>query len=341
MLATGVLVSPFAATAQSESSEQTEEYNYDELYNDPGSVNRLFVGFQPIYGELFKTNVNAGFAIEGMYLLKNRATLRANFRMPYHSYFFDFARNNAKRNSNVGNTPATFIYVELGGTWHFRDFQVDDSTRISVFNKEIKRRDLAAASVHQITVPCKVRKIYGGRLGTIIWNSTTDVGQALEQQGLTTSALINSSGVGLPVDYVNTTGELQPLSVFSNLTSVGLYLGGSMSWIRNIAVTVEDHDTSVDDMIFTTFFDVLVSPLLNLDDIEYNNDLYSTDPLKLNKIGFRAGVDGRFNRTWSWSYGAEMGYRPSLDNRGFFILMKIGFPVYGTNLKKKVPPLID
>jgi hypothetical protein len=163
----------------------------------------------------------------------------------------------------------------------------------------------------------------------------------MEQQGLVHGDLTNSSGAGLPADYVNSTGELQPLSVFSNISSAGLYLGGSMTWIRNVAITVEDHDSSVDDLLLTTFFDLLLSPHLALDDIEYGGDVYSTRALALKKFGFRAGVEGRFNRTWSWAYGAELGYRPSLENRGFFILARLGFPVYGTNLKKKVPALTD
>jgi hypothetical protein len=335
------LTGPWALFGQDTTAPQEEELNWDELYNDPGSVNKLFVGFQPIYGELFKTNVNAGFGIESWYVVKNKATLHTSFRMPYHSYFFDFARNNAKRNSNVDNKPGVFNHIELGGTWHFRDFQTDDSVKMMVFDKTPNRRDLAAHEGRHIVIPAKLRKIYGGRLGAVIWSSTTDINQAMEQQGLVHGDLTNSSGAGLPADYVNSTGELQPLSVFSNISSAGLYLGGSMTWIRNVAITVEDHDSSVDDLLLTTFFDLLLSPYLALDDIEYGGDVYSTQALALKKFGFRAGVEGRFNRTWSWAYGAELGYRPSLENRGFFILAKIGFPVYGTNLKKKVPALTD
>jgi hypothetical protein len=53
-------------------------------------------------------------------------------------------------------------------------------------------------------------------------------------------------------------------------------------------------------------------------------------------LGFRVGMDGRFNRTFSWAYGAEVGYRPSLEGRSFYAVFKISFPVFGTNLDYKV-----
>jgi hypothetical protein len=47
-------------------------------------------------------------------------------------------------------------------------------------------------------------------------------------------------------------------------------------------------------------------------------------------------MDGRFNRMFSWAYGAEVGYRPSLEGRSFYAVFKISFPVFGTNLDYKV-----
>jgi hypothetical protein len=53
-------------------------------------------------------------------------------------------------------------------------------------------------------------------------------------------------------------------------------------------------------------------------------------------LGVRVGMDGRFNRMFSWAYGAEVGYRPSLEGRSFYAVFKISFPVFGTNLDYKV-----
>jgi hypothetical protein len=63
---------------------------------------------------------------------------------------------------------------------------------------------------------------------------------------------------------------------------------------------------------------------------------YLVSPVKTKTFGFRLGMDGRFNRQLSWSYGAEVGYRPAIEGRTFYALVKISFPVFGTNLDYKV-----
>src|SRR6478609_134863 len=96
---------------------------YEELYDEPYSVNKLFVGFQPFYAELFATNTNAGFGAEASYYLKEKADFKAHFRKTYSSSFYDYNRELAHRNSNVDNKPEVFNYFELGGTYHFKDFE--------------------------------------------------------------------------------------------------------------------------------------------------------------------------------------------------------------------------
>jgi hypothetical protein len=182
-------------------------------------------------------------------------------------------------------------------------------------------------------VPGKVRKIYGGRLGSIIWNSTADISRALKSQGLTNDALRSSEGVGLPLTDIDpVTSKTRDFKVFSNVYSADIYLGGSMTWIRNMAVSFDQYEEALDDGMMTLFFDVLIAPSLKIDDISYNNDIYSIDAIKKNLLGFRLGIDGKFNRQLSWAYGGEIGYRPSIKGQSVFALFKISFPIYGTNL---------
>jgi hypothetical protein len=183
-------------------------------------------------------------------------------------------------------------------------------------------------------------------LGAIIWDSSTDLDRAIEKQGLKNSDFKNKEGVGLPEQEYNKAGELQDLHIFSNVSSTGIYVGGSMTWIRNVAVNFDKFEEGVDDLIFTAYADILVSPMLSVDDIVYTTkdenglpigrSTYSAEAIALKKFGFRLGIDGRFNRQFSWSYGGEIGYRPSLEGRTFFALLKISFPVFGTNLDYKV-----
>jgi hypothetical protein len=121
-----------------------------------------------------------------------------------------------------------------------------------------------------------------------------------------------------------------------------------MTWIKNVAVNFDKFEEGIDDLMFTAYLDILLSPSIKIDDVVYTDKdiqgnpiegttaLYSVSSLKTKTFGFRLGVDGRFNRQLSWSYGAEVGYRPSLEKRTFYALLKISFPVFGTNLDYKV-----
>ena len=141
----------------------------------------------------------------------------------------------------------------------------------------------------------------------------------------------------MPLTYLDpVTAKTRDVKVFSNVYSTGLYVGGSITWIRNIAVSFDKYEAALDDGMMTLFFDILYSPGLNVDDILYNNSIYSVAALKKSPIGFRLGIDGKFNRQLSWAYGGELGYRPSVQGQGFYAMFKICFPIFGTNLDNKV-----
>lgn len=322
---------------------------YEELYDEPYSINKFFIGFQPLYGELFVTNVTAGFGLEALYFHKDKFHVKGSFRKTYSGKFYDFTRQLASRSSDVDNRTKPFSYYELGATYHVKDFEQSSKTRMVLYKNSYKgARWSSRVPLNAKDIACKLRKIYGVRFGGILWNSTVDLTRAMEKQGLTNEDLV-SGDASLPLTHIDPeTGLPAPIEVFSNISAVGGYLGGSMSWIRNVAVDIDKFEQGVDDLIFTVYADILFSPALNVDNVVYTprNDqgvrqtdltaTYNVDAIGLQKFGFRVGIDGRFNRTFSWSYGGEIGYRPSIEGRSFFAMFKISFPVYGTNLDYSV-----
>ena len=319
---------------------------YEELYDEPYSVNKLFVQFQPLYGELFTTNVNAGFGVEASYYYKDKADFRAHFRKTYSRKFFDFARELALDNSDVQNRAEVFNYFEFGGTYHIKDFEESSKTKMFLYKNSYKGNKWAARVPLDAEVPCKVRKIYGARLGGIMWDSSTDLSRVLDDQGLSNEDL-KSGDLPLNETFFNTeTGKSERLNVFTNVAAKGFYVGGSMTWIRNVAVAFDKYEEGVDDLILTTYLDILFSPSVNVDDITYTDmdpltpeegtRVYSVSPVRTKTFGVRAGIEGKFNRTLSWAYGAELGYRPAIEGRTFYAMLKISFPVYSTNLDYKV-----
>lgn len=327
--------------AQNDRKDKTA-VTYEEIYDEPYSVNKLFVHFQPLYGELFVSNVNAGFGLEANYYHADKADFRAHFRKTYTENFYDFSRYLAKKTSDVANEPTAFTYFEVGGTYHIKDFEESSKTKMFLYKNSYKGNKWAARVPLEAEVPCKVRKIYGARVGGILWQGTTDINKALTAQELSNSDLRD-------VNIVDETYNSLPqdIDVFSNISSTGVYLGGSMTWIKNVAVNFDKFEEGIDDLIFTAYFDVLYSPSIVIDDVVYDwrdpntnqilvTGTYSTNPIKTKTIGFRAGIEGKFNRTLSWAYGGEIGYRPSIVGRTFYAMLKISFPVFSTNLDYKV-----
>ena len=339
----------FSAILFAQERKDKTPVTFEEIYDEPYSVNKFFIGFQPLYGELFVSNVNAGFGLEAVYYHVDKLDFKAQFRKTYSQKFFDFSRELANNNSDVDNATEVYRYFELGGTYHVKDFEESSKTKMYLFKNSYKGNRWSSRVPLYADVPCKVRKIYGVRLGGIMWDSSTDLNRALTKQGLT-NADLKSGDTSLPLTQFNAaTGEMDPVDVFSNISAKGVYLGGSMSWIRNIAVNFDKFEEGVDDLMLTVYADILFSPSIKVDDVVYTTRFddagdpitpttatYSVDAIKTKTFGFRLGIDGRFNRTLSWSYGGEVGMRPSLDGRQFFALFKIAFPVYGTNLDYKV-----
>jgi hypothetical protein len=334
-----------SATLFAQERKDKTPVTFEEIYDEPYSVNKLFIGFQPLYGDLFVSNVNAGFGIEALYYHLDKLDVKAQFRKSYSSKFFDLAREQATADGDLDNQMEAFRYIELGGTYHIKDFEQSSKTKMFLYKNSYKGNRWASRVPLFAEVPCKVRKIYGVRLGAIQWNSSTDLNRALTKQKLTNDD-IKSGETSLPAEGYNKDKAIEPVDVFTNISSTGGYLGGSLSWIKNVAVNFDKFEEGVDDLMLTVYADIMISPSIKLDDIVYTTRdadglpigtaVYSLDAVKTKSFGFRLGIDGRFNRTLSWAYGGEVGMRPSIEGRQFFAMFKISFPVYGTNLDYKV-----
>jgi hypothetical protein len=323
------------ASAQAPQNDQQNAVTFEQLYDEPYDVKKLFIGFQPLYAEVSATNTNAGFGGYVQYTHENKFSVTGQMRMTYGSAFFDFNHQLALNNSNVDNVPQLFRYFELGGNFHLKDFLETGKTKMTLYKSSYKGNKWASRVPLQTQVPAKVRRIIGARLGALAWYSTTNLNGALRKQKLTNGDLVNDSGEGLPETIVINNKE-QTFNIFSNLTSAAVYIGASSTRIRNIAVSFENYEGGVDDGILTLYADILYAPLLDLQTVEYNKVQYSVKPLKMNPLGFRLGMDGKFNRGLSWGYGGEFGYRPSIKSRSFYTMFRISIPLFGTNLENKV-----
>jgi hypothetical protein len=297
---------------------------YEELYDAPYEINKLFVHFQPVYAELFTANLNAGLGVEVNYYWDNKANFKAHARTAYNRVT-DFTRDVAEKNKGEQFfQPYRFNYFEAGGTYHLKDFEQDGETKFILYSKSSQGNKWAAKVPDYIKVPTKVRKIYGLRLGGTAYKSAFDLRRVLDDQDVVLAA----------VDSTFLPGNTQ---VFGNISAAGGYVGISYTVIRNAAIKFDKiYTPTTSDLIFNTYFDILAMPAITMENIMYNGKIYLTDNVKTNKVGFRLGMEGKFNRELGWAYGAEMGIRPGVQTRAFFANIKISFPVYSTTLNHQV-----
>ena len=304
-------------------NEDAKTLTYEILYDTPYDINKLFIHLQPMYGELFTTNTTIGWGIKAQYYWKNIANFEAHVRAPY-ARSFDLTRDAAYKNSTVDNEARPFIYGELIGTYHIKDEEQDAETKFILYSKRYKGDKWAATVPLHTVIPTKVRKIYGARFGGMMYKSSLDYNYITDKQGVT---LVSDEGGEIGADE----------SAYGNMSAVGFYIGGSMAIIRNVAAQPDKiYGTLVSDLIFTTFFDINFAPMVTIDDIYIDGVRYSSEPILKSVLGFRAGMEGKFNRKFSWAYGGEIGYRPGLKESGFFVLAKISFPVFSTQLRYQV-----
>ncbi|MBC8110074.1 MAG: hypothetical protein H7Y04_03345 [Verrucomicrobia bacterium] len=297
------------------------DVKYEVMYDEPDELYKMWIHFIPMYADFFQTNFNVGYGIQANYYLKNKFDFRLQYRKAY-TKSTDFSRGIGEKSQTTDNKLAIFQYVELGATYHIKDEATAGTARMVLTSKRYSDDKWAATVPEHILIPSKVRKIYGVRAGGYYWASATNLGNVASQQGVALTSATN--------DTLNLRAE----KIFSNLRSTGFYLGGSLARIRNVAIKPQKYDPHANDMIFTAYADVLIAPFTTLDAIKQEQAVYDVSAIKGKNLGFRAGIEGMYNRAFAWGWGGEIGYRPSLQGRSFYINARVSF-TFATSFDQK------
>jgi hypothetical protein len=318
-----ILLSGFAAFSQEEEKEEVPAYQMK--YDDPYDIRDLYLQFQPLYGDIGATNITGGFGVEAAYYHKSKFDLQLAFRTSYGKRF-DINRDAATRNATNTDEFPMYFNVEFGGTYHIKDVLKESSSKVLLYSKQYTGIAWASTVARSVEITSNLRTIIGGRLGGLFSSTTTNINAILSVQS---KDLYDSEG--LPI--INE-------DVYSNLQTFVIYVGGSYSWIRNYAVEFSERwDPSGNDQIITPYFDIMYAPSINLNDVTLNGETVSTADIEELNLGFRGGINVKFNRKLSWGYGVEAGIKPGVKKRGFFLVFKMSFPLYAKKLgSKETPP---
>ncbi|MFQ3214480.1 MAG: hypothetical protein ACJAT1_001723 [Marivirga sp.] len=326
-----------AANAQFRRGSANKTVTFEEMYNDPYDINKLFIGITPMYGDINVGNITSGFGIDATYYLNDFMHFKANARTPYFSGS-DFARNAAQNDPTFSGRARTYLYAEVSASYHIWDKEQESESMISLYSKNYEGAQWAAKVPKRAEIPNKRREILFARLGGVYYETTSELSRAIDAQGIQVSGF----GVDEPSAMDTLSGNLQN-AVFGNVVGYGLSVGAGFTWMKNFAAKPDKtYEELVDDHIFSTFFDLFIMPVVRVEDFFHKPEgasqffQYNGEEVNTFMFGGRIGIDGHFNRTLGWGYGAEIGMRPGLEKRGFYGLIKITFPMYGTKLDYKV-----
>ncbi len=317
-----LVVIAMSTGAYGQATKKSKALKYTVTYDDPYDIKKLFIHFQPIVGDIAALNIVGGFGLEANYYHKDLLDFELSARTTYGQRF-DIARNAANLNAINENNITAYFYGDAGGTYHILDRTRESESKILLYSKRLKGTEWAATVPKNALIKNTVREIVGGRAGAFAYNTSTDLDKVLAKQEL---ELYYQDGT--PVD-----GE----ELYTNVFAYGFYLGGSMSWFKNFAVTFESRwEPNGDDLLMTTYLDALYAPGITIEDLLVAGETVKLDEVKKSAFGFRAGLKGKFNRTLGWGYGVETGLRPGIQKNTFFFAFKLSFPIYGTKLEQTV-----
>ncbi len=312
-------------TENQENSAEKESVVFEKLYDEPYDIYKLWLKFQPLYFDMFLSNINAGYGFEAQFIEYEKFDLQLSFRKPYSSST-DVYRKAAELNNDFSTTLQSAYFVELGGTYHAYDDVKDGIAKIVLrneFNSEKARKREALKPVEFVKVAAKVREIVGARAGFMAYSSTVNYSDLAIRQNI--ESLEGSDG-SLITNFVDN-------RLYGNVSAMGFYIGGSYSQFRNVIIKPENYSNLGNDILVTAYADLIVMPSFNFSNVFFQDVSYDVSKFNTNPIGFRVGLEGKFNQKFTYSYGFEAGIRPSVAKRGTFLLFKVSFPVFATSLK--------
>lgn len=337
--------------------ESNKALNFKVISDEPFKINKMWLHFQPLTTDISMTNFTLGYGLQANYFATDYLDFRVSFRSTYGQRT-DFARNAALSQGTSRNAAVTvddrrlpivndfkrWNIFEIGGCYHIKD---DDdkrgTTRIVLTSKNKKIREYNL--MDYINVDSKIRTIMGARLGFIGYGTTTNLGVAMRKQN---RELKGDDGSILKPDgsTVYKDGRVSPIAnnrIYGNVTSYGLYLGGSYSTIRNVVIKPDRFPNLANNIMFNSYFDLIIAPTTKVEDVKVlvNNTptyiIYDASALKVNKIGWRAGFDVMYNQDYYWAFGGEFGARPTLGKRGMYLAARISMPVFSFRFKGARP----
>lgn len=331
--------------AQLDAAFPSSSVNYKVISDDPKDLNQLWIHIQPITIDGGQMNLAIGSGLGITYTPKPNIELHGGIRGNLINAL-DFQRFSSAQGASITwqeskreqsemkltNVFQRFFHWQVGGTYFFNDIEKTGGSKIILNENAIPGN---TSFPENIDVDAKIRQLMGVRLGITSMATTVSLNQAIENQNISIQGdkgtKINANGTQSGNGF-STSGNNN--SIFSSFYSTGFNVGFALQRIKNISIKTDRQGILSNNSIITFYGDILFNPWTRVDAIETRwkntgtQENFSTDGIKLSKIGGKVGAEIRYNQASFISLGAEIGYQPSIQGEGWFGVLKLCMPTF-------------
>lgn len=322
---------------------QAQSVTYDVLEDNPRDMKNLLIGFDPFYGEAWGgERFNLGWSAWGIWQINNKVQAELNFRRPYNT-FFDASYDDATtgfsaHNSEYDNLKPT-RFLNAMGSFSLVTKEVRKPVRV-VLNSSSSG---GWTSTTYINPTANVLKTMNVRGGIFKYNSTIGFGD----DGRAFGAVTTDDGETLALygayneEGEEIAGSSNGLAWATNANATCLVGGIGWESNRNIVINADGYGRKKNSMWQEFYLDVMFAPAPTIADVSYGEHTFDVtgnheSALQTSNLGWRFGYRSMsVKRAINWGWNCEMGSRPGLQGKGFYLVWGVSLPVVGI----KVPYL--
>lgn len=306
---------------------RAQSVNY-KISESSTEYHRVQAWFCPFYVDAYLANINMGWGAGAKVSLYKNLQFTTNFQksteeldMGYRSaVVFIPVHNVADQDFKVTKS------LDLGVNLVFSDKEKIRPVRVNL--RSSRSGNYTTTTFIEPTLT--VRKLYSLRGGINLYNSTMSTDE-LESEMLQTDKYTFSLYGAYDIDgnevfSTNGLGWAVPV----NMATLSVGIGSDL--IINSAVEVSGYGTKHAKRTTSHYVDFLFAPIVNVhdlvllgEDIDVSGD--GENQFGISRLGFRYGIDYLFTRR-AVSFGAsmEIGIRPGLAGKGFFLNGRVYLP---------------
>jgi hypothetical protein len=297
-----------------------QSVHYKVLYDNPYEIKKLHVHLDPFYMDLGAGNLTMGWGARGNFYVGRLGALNLDFRRAYFD-MMEKAVGDGTTNAAPVRGSKPYFYFEPGIDFNLMDKTRARSLKVTLSSSSYSSGGYTYTDEKYIMVDGTQRKVFSLHGGIAFWHTMVDIGNATgtkNNDGTTTSEL-----------FATSSSASDTLRAGHTLMSSVIIAGGiSTKSITNLAIAC-DWGNRGNSILSHFYADFLFAPVITMEDVKYNNNIYKLNDGARKRTGWRLGWEYHKPNKTFMSEKIEFGSRPGMKGKGSwgnaYLEMTVGF----------------